>query len=110
MFRSILFSVMVLMLFSFCRTKNTKAQTTRPSGTPQTLSGTVSHKQGKCGTVVLVRTAGPDMILVPYPALDTKFDGDGLSIQFTYRKLSIPQREGCEQGIMAELSDVKKSN
>ena len=104
-----LFSLVVLIVFSFCKAKKTEAITTRPSTADnQKTIGTVSHKHGKCGTVVLVKAVGVETVLVPYPALDTKYDVDGLSIEFTYRKLRMPKREGCDEGIMAELSDVGK--
>jgi hypothetical protein len=111
MFRTGLFSLTVLILFSLCKAKKTEAITTRPSTADDHLTlGTVSHKHGKCGTVVLVKAVGVETILVPYPALDKEYDVDGLSIKFTYRKLRMPQREGCESGIMAELKGVQKSN
>ena len=104
-----LFSLLVLILFSFCKAKKTEAITTRPSTADnQKTIGTVSHKHGKCGTVVLVKAVGVETVLVPYPALDQKFDIDGLSIEFTYRKLRMPKREGCDEGIMAELNEVGK--
>lgn len=106
-----LFSLVVLILFSFCKAKKTEAITTRPSTADDHLTlGTVSHKHGKCGTVVLVKAVGVETVLVPYPALDKAYDVDGLAIKFSYRKLRMPQREGCESGIMVELKDVKKSN
>ncbi len=109
--RAGLFSLFVLILFSFCKAKKPEAVNTRPPMADNNLTlGTVSHKHGTCGTVVVVKAAGPGVILVPYPALDKSFDIDGLSIKFTYRKLRMPQREGCENGVMAELKDVEKSN
>ena len=104
-----LFSFVLLIAFSFCKTKKTEAITTRPSTADnQKTIGTVSHKHGKCGTVVLVKAVGVETVLVPYPALDQKYDVDGLSIEFSYRKLRMPKREGCDEGIMAELSGVEK--
>jgi len=107
MFRTLAFSIIVLVLFSFCKAKKTEAITTRPSTADnQKTLGTVSHKHGTCGTVVTIKAIGVEAVLVPYPALDKQFDVDGLSIEFTYRKLRIPKREGCDEGIMAELNDV----
>jgi len=109
MFRTVKLSILVLLFFSFCKAKRTEAVTTRPSTADNQKSiGTVSHKHGACGTVVTIKAVGVEMVLVPYPALDKKFDVDGLSIEFTYRKLRMPKREGCDDGIMAELSDVTK--
>ncbi|HWY12406.1 MAG TPA: hypothetical protein VN026_13820 [Bacteroidia bacterium] len=111
MLRAGLFSLVVVILFSLCKTKKPEAVNTRPPMADNNLTlGTVSHKYGTCGTVVIIKAAGPGVILVPYPALDKSFDIDGLSIKFTYRKLRIPQREGCENSVMAELKDVTKSN
>ena len=111
MFRKICVILIVLSFFTFCKTKKTEAITTRPSTADnQKTIGTVSHKHGLCGTVVLVKAVGVESVLVPYPALDKSFDVDGLSIKFTYRKLRMPKREGCDDGIMAELADVSKSN
>lgn len=111
MLRVGLFSLVVLILFSFCKAKKPEAVSTRPStADDHTTLGTVSHKHGTCGTVVVVKSAGPGVVLVPYPALDKSFDVEGLSIKFTYRKLRMPKREGCDEGIMAELSGVTKSN
>lgn len=111
MFRTGLFSLTVLILFSFCKAKKPEAINTRPSLADDHLTlGTVSHKHGTCGTVVVIKAAGPGVVLVPYPALDKSFDVDGLSIKFTYRKLRMPQREGCENSVMAELSGIEKSN
>ena len=109
MFRTVLFSLVVVSLFSFCKAKKPEAVTTRPSTADnQKTIGTVSHKHGKCGTVVLMKAVGVETVLVPYPSLDSKFDIDGLSIEFTYRKLRMPKRDGCDDGIMAELTDVTK--
>jgi hypothetical protein len=111
MMRVSLFCLVVIILFSFCKAKKTEAITTRPSTADnQTTIGTISHKHGKCGTVVLVKAVGVETILVPYPALDKEYDVDGLSIKFSYRKLRMPQREGCDKGIMAELKEIEKSN
>jgi hypothetical protein len=109
MLRTGVFSIAVLILFSFCKAKKTEAVTTRPSTADNQRSiGTVSHKHGTCGTVVTIKAVGVETVLVPYPALDKKFDVDGLSIEFTYRKLRMPKREGCDDGIMAELMEVSK--
>lgn len=109
MFRAILFSTSVLIAFSFCKAKKTEAITTRPSTADNHKTiGTVSHKHGKCGTVVTIKAVGVETVLVPYPALDQKFDIDGLSIEFTYRKLRMPKRDGCDEGVMAELKEVSK--
>jgi hypothetical protein len=109
MFRAGILSLIILIIFSFCKAKKTEAVTTRPSTADnQKTLGTVSHKHGKCGTVVLVKAVGVETVLVPYPALDKAFDVDGLSIDFTYRKLRMPKRDGCDDGIMAELTDVSK--
>lgn len=109
MFRTGIFSIAILILFSFCKAKKTEAITTRPSTADnQKTAGTVSHKHGKCGTVVLVKAVGVETVLVPYPALDKAFDIDGLSIEFTYRKLRMPKRDGCDEGIMAQLDEVSK--
>ena len=111
MLRTGLFSLAVLILFSFCKAKKPEAVSTRPAlADDQKVIGTVSHKHGKCGTVVVLNAAGPGVVLVPYPAIEKNFDIDGLSIKFTYRKLRMPQREGCENSVMAELKDVEKSN
>lgn len=105
------FSVAVLTLLSFCKAKKPEAVSSRPPlADDQKVYGTVSHKHGMCGTVVVLKAAGPGTILVPYPALDKSFDVDGLSIKFTYRRLRIPQRENCENGVMAELKDVEKGD
>ncbi len=109
MFRTVIFSITVLILFSYCKAKKTEAITTRPSTADNHKTiGTVSHKHGTCGTVVTIKAVGVETVLVPYPALDQKFDIDGLSIEFTYRKLRMPKRDGCDDGIMAELDDVEK--
>lgn len=109
MLRTGIFSIAVLVLFSFCKAKKTEAITTRPSTADnQKTIGTVSHKHGKCGTVVLIKSVGVEAVLVPYPALDKTYDIDGLAIEFTYRKLRMPKREGCDDGIMAQLDEVSK--
>ena len=110
MIRTILYSLCVLILFSFCKAKKPEAVSSRPPIVDdQKVYGTVSHKHGMCGTVVVLKAAGPGPVLVPYPALDKKFDVEGLSIKFTYRKLRMPQRENCENSVMAELKDVEKA-
>lgn len=111
MWKTGLFYLILIVLFSYCRAKKPEAINTRPSIADNNITlGTVSHKHGKCGAVVVVKAAGPGVVLVPYPALDKDFDVDGLSIKFTYRKLGMPKREGCDEGIMAELKSVEKSN
>lgn len=111
MLKTISYALCTLILFSFCKAKKTEAITTRPSTADNHKTiGTVSHKQGMCGTVVLIKTVGVESVLVPYPALDKKFDVDGLSIKFTYRKLRMPKREGCDEGIMAGLDEVEKAD
>lgn len=111
MFKTGVLSVVILMLFSFCKAKKTDAITTRPSTADnQKTIGTVSHKHGKCGTVVLVKAVGVEMVLVPYPALDKAYDVDGLAIEFVYRKLRMPKRDNCDDGVMAQLDQVSKSN
>ena len=111
MLKAISYSFCVLILFTFCKAKKPEAVSSRPPlADDQKVYGTVSHKHGMCGTVVVLKAAGPGAILVPYPALDKSFDIDGLSIKFTYRRLRMPQRENCENGVMAELKDVEKGD
>ena len=109
--------LITLFFFTFCKTKKEATESTRPltieeknAAANQKTQGTVSHKYAACGTVVIVKSAGTELILVPFPKISSDFDKEGLTIKFTYRKLRMPVPNGCESGTMSELKDIEKSN
>lgn len=71
--------------------------------------GVVSHKFKTmgCQTVVIINSDGVEVVLIPRTELDKKFNVDGKTIYFTYRKLRSPNPKGCLEGSPAELKDVE---
>ena len=59
---------------------------------------------------MIIKSGETHVVLVPFPALDKKFDTEGQTLKFTYRKLRMPVPEGCLSGAMSELKDIEKSN
>jgi hypothetical protein len=80
------------------------------SETPKTV-GKVSHqfRSSGCSTVILVKNINEEdtLIFIPRLKLD-KFDVDGLEISFNYRRLRMPNPQGCEKGFVVELSEITK--
>ena len=110
MFQKIIFLFTVLVFFAFCSAKK-DVNTTRPLKIPEGKSiGVISHKYDNCGAVVIVKDGTNELVLIPFPALDKSLDSEGITIIFNYRKLRMPHPDVCQTGIMAELSDIQKSN
>ena len=76
---------------------------------PKTI-GKISHRFRKngCTSVIIVAENNQSLILVPRTKLDKEIDVDGLEIIFNYHLLKMKNPPGCEQGIPAEISDVRK--
>ena len=88
----------------------TEVQESPPSPLP-TTTGIVSHKfmNKGCSTVILVAKEGSDtLVLIPRDKLAKDFDADGLDVMFNYRLLRIPSQAGCDKGMPAEITDLRK--
>ena len=110
MFRRILFFSHLLFFLTFCTAKK-KADSTRPLNIPEGKSaGIISHKYDNCGAVVVVKDGDQELVLIPFPALDKKYDAEGMTIIFNYRKLRMPHPSVCQTGLMAELTNITTSN
>ena len=110
MIRNLIFFLSISLFFISCRSEK-KVATTRPVNIPEgKVEGMVSHKYDNCGAVVILKSKEGETVLIPFPELDKKYDSDGLMIQFSYRKLRMPHPGTCTAGIMAELSNIMKSN
>ena len=74
------------------------------------VTGKVSHKYRStgCATVVMVMKDGEELTLIPKDKLPAELDVDGLEIRFNYRTLRMPNPEGCNTGMPAEITDVSK--
>jgi hypothetical protein len=59
---------------------------------------------------VILKSKEGEAVLIPFPELDKQYDSDGLTIQFNYRKLKMVHPGVCAAGVMAELSNIVKSN
>ena len=83
-----------------------------PEGRAGKISGKVSHQFRKtgCSTVIIItpQDGGQVLILIPREKLNHDFDVDGLEIIFNYSLLKMPNPPGCDQGIPAEITDVRK--
>jgi len=119
--------VTVCLLLGFqCKQKQTgKSETSSSSINSDTLaqnekeikqepkiSGKVSHQFRKngCATVIIIalQNDGQTLILIPREKLSNDLDVDGLEIVFNYSLLKMPNPPGCEQGIPAELTEVRR--
>ena len=110
MCQKIITGLSILVFFTFCSAKK-NVNTTRPLNIPEGKStGVVSHKYDNCGAVVIVKEGDNEIVLIPFPALDKSLDAEGVTLFFNYRKLRMPHPEVCQTGVMAELSDIQKSN
>src|ERR1044071_4451613 len=112
MFVRILLFTGIILSFTFCKTKkSSNVAQTRPANIPEgKVEGVVSHKYDNCGAVVILKTKEGETVLIPFPELDKKFDSDGSTIWFNYRKLRMPHPGVCTTGIMAELTNITKNN
>jgi hypothetical protein len=108
MIKRLLLLFIIVCYFAGCKSKKEVAAT-RPVNIPEgKVEGTVSHKYNNCGAVVILNTKDGETVLIPFPELDKKFDSDGLTIQFNYRKLRMPHPGVCTTGLMAELTNITK--
>lgn len=73
-------------------------------------TGKVSHRyrQSGCATVITFMQDGTETTLIPSVKLDAGYDVDGLDVRFNYRLLKMPNPEGCNAGIPAEITDLSK--
>jgi len=86
--------------------------TDKGTSTLAKTAGRVSHqfRTTGCATIIIVKTkdtANP-IILIPRDPLPHELDVNGLEISFNYHTLRIPQPPGCDKGIPANISDLKK--
>lgn len=110
--RVFLFTLLFFVISS-CKTTKPPATIVEQPITDTKTKGIVSHKfkKGACAsTVIIIKADGNEMVLIPKDPLPPEFDKDGIYIKFNYRKLRMPNPEGCEVGGMAELSSIEKSN
>lgn len=100
----------ITLFFAFCTAKK-KTDSTRPLNIPEGKSiGIISHKYDNCGAVVIVKEGTIELILIPFPALEKKYDAEGQTIMFNYRKLRMPHPDVCQTGLMAELTNIQTIN
>jgi len=100
----------VVSIFGACKSK--KETTSTDNNTAPKVNGTVSHqyKATGCATVIVIKQDGADDItLIPKDKLSSKFDVDGLKISFNYQPLKMPQPQGCNVGMPAEITNISKS-
>lgn len=106
--------VMAILGASFlgCKSKEAVSSTTNAvqAAVVAATTGKVSHmyKDKGCSTVIFVSGADAELVLIPKDALPADLDVDGMEIKFNYRTLKMPQPQGCEKGIPAELTDISK--
>lgn len=104
-------AILILALaFSSCKTCRNAGDNDNNCTKGATI-GTVSHqyREGGCATVIIVsQPEGDSMVLIPKDPLPEKLDKDGLVILFDYRVLKMPNPEGCNVGIPAEIINISK--
>jgi hypothetical protein len=105
----ILILSIVVSIFGACKSKK---ETTSTGNAAPKVVGTVSHqyKATGCATVIVIKQEGADDItLIPKDKLNSKFDVDGLKVSFNYQPLKMPQPQGCNVGMPAEITNISKS-
>jgi uncharacterized protein YceK len=119
MIRGLLLIVVIFftaeLINSGCKSVKTKNSSSgsiiqeQPVKTDKT-QGTVSHqfKETGCPSVIIVHNTDGELILIPKDNLPVEFDVDGQVIYFTYRLLKMPNPQGCNKGMPAELVDITK--
>jgi hypothetical protein len=117
--KKIILSVTLIATLSVaCKTKEkataSAASTTQTAvennAAPKT-TGKVSHQYRAtgCATVVIVKIEGEEnpATLIPKDKLPENLDVDGKEIMFDYRPLRMPNPQGCNVGMPAELTNIK---
>jgi hypothetical protein len=101
--------LVVTIIFIACNSSK-KSNAKSHSGTTASnkTSGKVSHQYRNtgCNTVIVVANSEGDITLIPKDKLEAKFDKDGLNIYFNYQTLRMPQPQGCNVGMPAEITDI----
>lgn len=101
----IVISVIVLS----CRSSEDTSATSIIAGKSK---GIVSHKYSNSGCKTVIFVLGKDnniiQTLIPVNGLEKKFDKNNLKISFDFLPLKIKQPEGCNEGMPAEVSNVRK--
>jgi len=72
--------------------------------------GYISHKYKAdgCGSVIIISDLNyqPEVVIIPKDPLPKEIDKEGVKIKFNYRKLKMPNPNGCNIGGMAEISEI----
>ncbi|PKP02107.1 MAG: hypothetical protein CVU11_13030 [Bacteroidetes bacterium HGW-Bacteroidetes-6] len=78
-----------------------------PAVTLGATTGTISHneKEGGCTTITVIQ-GEEEIVLIPVKGLPAELDKDGNTILFDYNTLKMPQPEGCNVGIPAEIRNA----
>lgn len=79
--------------------------------TPGEISGRISHqfRTEGCPTIIIVSQGEKDsLVLIPSEVLPSNVDINGLEVLFNYHTLRIPQPNGCNLGIPAEITNITK--
>ncbi len=103
------FIFFVFLSLSACKSARESQVVGQAGPAPLSLSsGRVSHQYRATGclTVILVDKPGEAHVLIPREQLASKYDKDGLELNFNYHLLKMPNPKGCEVGIPAELSNI----
>jgi len=111
----ILFLAVFLAFTPACKTRKKATEkpinTEQNQETPKTI-GKVSHEYSAngCPVVILVKLQDSKDILtlIPMTPLGKEFDADGNEISFDYRLLKMPNPQGCNTGIPAEIKNITK--
>src|SRR4051812_13661920 len=112
--KNLFFILIIVVSFTACKTKKRIIRASfndpKPAAVIGTTVGKVSHmyQETGCATVVIVKSADGEMTLIPKDKLSAEFDVDGLMITFNYRSLKMPNPQGCNVGMPAELTDIAK--
>lgn len=101
--------ILLSTFFVACKTKQPIVNTTTEATNTAKTKGVVSHKYKTtgCGSVVIITYNDKEVVLIPRDGIDKKFDIDGKTIFFNFRKLRMPNPAGCTEGTPAELKDVE---
>jgi hypothetical protein len=103
-------TVLLFFLLPFCGCKARLPIETIPltKSDSEKTTGIVSHEFYKngCETVIIIKNDSGDLILSPIEKLDTKFDIEGLQINFNYKLSKRPKSNNCLEGLPAFLSEI----
>ncbi len=109
--KNMFYLVVFVMTISCQTTKKDTVVITTTNEVKGKFLGKVTYNlnESKCLSVILQNTENDkQLVLIPKDVIEEKYNKEGTFIYFNYRLLKMPNKDGCKNGLPAQLTDISK--